>query len=39
VVAVSLRSARGQFRLNRFGDVTFEAAGSSSVIDICPFLA
>ena len=30
---------RGQFRLNRFGEVTFEVAGASKLINICPFLA
>ena len=30
---------RGRLRLNRYGEVTFDAAGASKVIDVCPFLA
>jgi len=30
---------RGQFRLSRSGDVTFDAAEASRYVDVCPFLA
>jgi hypothetical protein len=30
---------RGRLRLSRFAEVTFDAAGASKVIDVCPFLA
>ena len=30
---------RGQFRLSRSGDVTFDAAAASRYVDFCPFLA